>query len=129
MSRDFSTGLHSVKVSTERVLYRFWGWCPLRVDAVAVHRIRSKENATIVKRKLRSPDLKAPGVLSKSIRLLSCGNNHNASIRDAAFFAPLQVNGTGHFFVTVERTTGDARNFLVVDDGLAVLHDGDGSPD
>lgn len=63
-----------------------------------------------------------------SIRLLFCGSNHNASIRDAAFFTSLQVNGTGHFFVTVERTTRDARNFLVVDDGLAVLHDGDGSP-
>ena len=101
--------------------------CNVQLSAGHCHgtncRIARRENFdTRLVRKLQVREL-------TSIRLLFCGSNHNASIRDAAFFTPLQVNGTGHFFVTVERTTRDARNFLVVDDGLAVLHDGDGSPD
>jgi len=46
-----------------------------------------------------------------------------------AFFGALQINGTGQFFVAIERTAGDARDFFVVDDSLAILGHGDHSPD
>ena len=62
-------------------------------------------------------------------RLFLCRSDHDASIGDAAFFAALQIDGAGQFLITVERTTRDAGNFLLVDDGLAVLHDRYGSAD
>src|SRR3974390_27681 len=54
--------------------------------------------------------------------LLHGRREHDAAVCDAAFFATLQINGAGQLFVAVERAPGDPRNFLVVDDGLAVLH-------
>ena len=45
-----------------------------------------------------------------------------------SFFTTLQVDRTREFFVTVKSAAGYARNFLVINDGLAVLNDGDHSP-
>ncbi len=42
-----------------------------------------------------------------------------------SIFAALQVDRTRQAFVTIQRAAGDARNFLVIDDGLAILYYGD----
>src|SRR5260370_40612195 len=44
-----------------------------------------------------------------------------------AFFTSLEIDRPRQFFVAVERATCDTGNFLVVDDGLAVLNHGDPS--
>ena len=54
---------------------------------------------------------------------------NDASIGYVSFFAALKIDGTWQCFVAVERTTGDARNLLMIDNGLAILDDGDGSPE
>jgi hypothetical protein len=46
-----------------------------------------------------------------------------------SFLAALKIDGSGQFFVAVERTAGDTRNLLTVDNGLAILDDGDRSAD
>jgi hypothetical protein len=51
----------------------------------------------------------------------------NAPISYVSFFAALKINGTRQFFVAVERATGDTRNLLTIDDGLAILYHGDRS--
>src|SRR6266446_7761229 len=43
------------------------------------------------------------------------------------FFTSLKIDGPRQFFMAVERATRDTGNFLVVDDGLAVLDHGDPS--
>src|SRR6266446_628963 len=46
-----------------------------------------------------------------------------------ALLTSLQIDGGRQFFVTVQRAPRDTGNFLVVDDGLAILNDGDPTPD
>ena len=46
-----------------------------------------------------------------------------------SFFTSLKIDGSGQFFVAVQGATRDARDFLVVDDRLAVLNDSDPSSD
>jgi len=46
-----------------------------------------------------------------------------------AFFTALKVDRTWQLLVTIQRATGDARDFLIVDGGLAILDGGDGSAD
>src|SRR6516165_9717551 len=53
----------------------------------------------------------------------------NASVGHRSFLAALKLDGAWQLFVTIERSTGDAGNLFVVDDGLAVLHHGDSSAD
>src|SRR5713101_5932176 len=54
-------------------------------------------------------------------------SDDNTSIGYVAFFTSLEIDGSRQFFVAVERATRDTGNFLVVDDGLAVLNHGDPS--
>lgn len=42
-----------------------------------------------------------------------------------AIFAALKVNRPGQPFMAIKRSAGDAGNFLVVNDRLAILYDGD----
>src|SRR5579864_7685127 len=49
--------------------------------------------------------------------------------RDVPLFAALHVNGARQSFMTVQRATGDPRNFLIVDDRPAILGHADHSPD
>src|SRR4029077_19270373 len=53
-------------------------------------------------------------------RSLARGSDDYLAKHHAAFFAALEVDGAGQFFVTIESAAGDAGDFLVVDDGLAV---------
>ena len=57
------------------------------------------------------------------------GRNHDIPIGDVSLLAALQINRAGLAFVAVERAAGDARNLLVVDDGLAVQDHGDAPAD
>ena len=47
-------------------------------------------------------------------------SNHNIPELNAPFMVALKVNGTGFAFAAVERTTGNARNFLVANNLFAV---------
>src|SRR5205807_5673035 len=42
-----------------------------------------------------------------------------------SIFTALQVDRPGHSFVAIKCAASDAGNFLVINDGLAVLHHGD----
>src|SRR5580658_4228001 len=57
------------------------------------------------------------------------GRDSYAAKEDVAFLASLEIDGAGLAFVAVERAAGEAGNFLVVDDGLAVLDHLDFAPD
>src|ERR1039458_6372533 len=57
------------------------------------------------------------------------GSNHNVPISHSSFFAALKINGPWQFFVAAESPTSDPWNLLVVDDGLAILDNGDHSSD
>src|SRR5579864_281245 len=56
-------------------------------------------------------------------------SQHNLAKLHMALFATLEINRSRQTLVTIKRTAGDARNFLVVDYGLAILHDGHGAAD
>jgi hypothetical protein len=57
--------------------------------------------------------------------LLLRWRDNDAAIGYVPFFTSLKINGPGQFFVAVQGATRDARDLLIVDDGLAVLNDGD----
>ena len=52
---------------------------------------------------------------------LLCRYDRDVANDDAAFFAALEVDGAGLVFPDVEREAGLAGNFLIDDDGPAVL--------
>src|SRR5260370_27093342 len=52
----------------------------------------------------------------------------DTAIGYVSFFAALKIDGTWQFFVAVEGATGDTGNLLIVDNGLAILKNGDHSP-
>ena len=60
---------------------------------------------------------------------LESRRDHNIAESDAALFAALQIDRTGHRLMAVERATCDAGNLLIVDDGRAVQHYGDFAAD
>ena len=53
----------------------------------------------------------------------------NIPISYVSIFAALQVDRPGHFFVAVKSATRNARDFLIIDDCLTILDNGDPSPD
>src|SRR5208282_6505091 len=53
------------------------------------------------------------------------GRNRNVPKSDVASLAALEIDRPGEHFVTIQSPASDAGNFLLVDDGLAVLHNGD----
>src|SRR5437870_3734972 len=74
----------------------------------------------------RSESLVAPCVL---ILLLLRRRDDDAAIGYEPFFTSLKIDGARQFFVAVQGTTRNAWDLLFIDDGLAVLDDGDPSPD
>src|SRR5215472_10570214 len=60
--------------------------------------------------------------------LFSWGQN-DAAKRHASFFAALKIDRPWQFFMAVESAAGDAWDFFIVDDGVAILHCGDHSTD
>jgi hypothetical protein len=56
-------------------------------------------------------------------------SDHDVAKGYVALFATLEIDGTGQGFMAVECTTGDTGNLLIIDDGLAVLDDGDHTAD
>jgi hypothetical protein len=60
-------------------------------------------------------------------RLFGRGCDDDVPVSHVSVFAALKVDGSRQFFVTVERTAGDARDLLVFDNGSPILHNGDGS--
>jgi len=59
---------------------------------------------------------------------MHCRRQKDVSVSDTAVVA-LKINWTGKFFVAVECTAGNAGNFLVRNDGVAVLDDSDETAD
>src|SRR5260370_2949764 len=45
-----------------------------------------------------------------------------------SFFTALEVDRPRHFFVAVKSATRDTRDFLIINDGLTILDNGDPSP-
>src|SRR5207248_4636284 len=67
-------------------------------------------------------------ICQRLMPLLFCGRKHDAAKRHAPFLAALQIDRSGQFFVAVQRSARDTRDFFVVDDGLPILHYSDLSP-
>jgi len=55
------------------------------------------------------------------------GNNYNVPISHPPLLATLKVDRSRQLFVAVESTSRDSWNLLSVDDGLTILHNGNGS--
>jgi hypothetical protein len=63
-------------------------------------------------------------------KLLLAGRiNDDAAKHHPAFFAALEIDGARERFVAVESAAGDAGDFFVVDDGLAIQDDCDHAAD
>src|ERR1700692_1829434 len=60
---------------------------------------------------------------------IACRSDDDAAEHHVAFFGALEIDGAGKFFMAVESAAGDAGDFLVVDDGFAVLDDRHHAPD
>src|ERR1700760_435303 len=60
---------------------------------------------------------------------LEGGRDHDVAKGNMTLLAALQVDRPGHRFMAVECAAGDAGNLLIVDDGCAVLNDGNLAPD
>src|SRR5258706_13303171 len=61
--------------------------------------------------------------------LLFRWRDDNTAIGYVPFFTSLKINGSRQFFVAVQGAARDAWDFFVIDDGLAILNDGDPTPD
>src|SRR6202041_801255 len=59
----------------------------------------------------------------------ACRSEDDAAEEHVAFFGALEVDGAGQVFVAIEGAAGNARDFLIVDDGPAVLDDRDHAAD
>src|SRR5579862_9496491 len=57
------------------------------------------------------------------------GCDHYIAKGDLSFFAALQIDGAGRRLVAVDCAAGDAGDLPIIDDGLAILYNGDFSPD
>ena len=55
-------------------------------------------------------------------------HDKDAAVGYVPFFTSLKIEGSGQLLAAIQRATRDARDFLVIDDGLAVLNDSDPSP-
>src|SRR5690242_12841307 len=65
---------------------------------------------------------------SNAWRSRHVGRQNDISVSDAAMVT-LKINWAGKFFVAIQCAASNAGNFLIVDDRVAVLHDGDKSAD
>ena len=57
------------------------------------------------------------------------GRNNNVPESHPSLLATLKVDRPRQLFVAVESTSRDSWDLLVVDDGLTILHNGNGSSD
>ena len=63
------------------------------------------------------------GVKSSALPVLFLRwRKHNIPVSYMSIFTALQVDRTGQALVAVKGATGDAGNFLVIDDGVPILH-------
>src|SRR6516225_347486 len=56
-------------------------------------------------------------------------SDHDVAKGHVSVFTSLQIDRPWQAFLTIERAAGDARDFLMIDNRLAVLHYGDPSSD
>jgi hypothetical protein len=69
-----------------------------------------------------------PVLGARIFRLPDCAREKDISISDAAMIA-LEINRAGKFFVTVKSAASDTGNFLIRNDSVAVLNDGNEATD
>jgi hypothetical protein len=105
---------------------------PLKTDFLeksAGRKERQKHHQKNSWHKLTTRQLRARPSDQVHNRLLLGRSYDDVPIGYPSLFAALKIDGTWQCFVTVERSTGDAENLLMMDDGLGVLYDGDRSAD
>src|SRR6266481_822848 len=69
------------------------------------------------------------GVPGRADPLVLRWRDDNTAIGYVPFFASLKINRSSQLFVAVQGAARDAWNFFVIDDRLAILNDGDPTPD
>src|SRR5215470_889227 len=60
-------------------------------------------------------------------RLFHRRGKHDFAVHYMPILAALQINRAGQFLMAIKRSAGDARDLVIVDDGLPVLYDRNGS--
>ena len=69
-----------------------------------------------------------PKAMISPLQELLCRCNHNIPIGNPSM-VPLQINRPRQLLMAIQGAAGDPGDFLVVNNGLTVLHDGDAASD